>query len=317
MTGFEWLNQLWSRLQGYSPWQVAVELIVIGAVVYLVWRFVKGTRAAGAVRALLLLLVVGSVAVRLASQRDLFPRLSELYTRLLGFSAIALVVVFQPEIRRALIRIGELPAVRPLFRGAVAGADTVHVIDAVVAACRFLSKNKFGGIIAIERQVGLREMLVGATVLNADASAELLQSIFWPNNPLHDMGVVIQNSKILAAGVQFPLADPEDVRDPSLGTRHRAAVGLSRVTDAVVVVISEETGAISIAQRGRLERWISPDILSTELMRRLQAPASSEDDMMSAPETVTLGAEAPVAAPPAKPRTRSRRGSRPIEEGAA
>lgn len=279
MTGFEWLNQLWSRLQGYSPWQVVIELAVIGAIVYVVWRFVQGTRAAGALRAMIVLLVVGTVLVRLASQRDIFPRLSQLYTRILGFSAIALVVIFQPELRRALIRIGELPAVRPFFRPTPGAGEQSQVVDAIVAASRFLSKNKFGAIIAVERQVGLREMLVGSTMLNADVSAELLQSIFWPNNPLHDLGVVVRGGKILAAGVQFPLADPEDMNDPSLGARHRAAVGLTRVSDAIVVVVSEETGAISIAERGRLDRWRSPESLATELLRRLRTAPPEVDEV--------------------------------------
>ncbi|MBL0922557.1 MAG: TIGR00159 family protein [Phycisphaerales bacterium] len=273
----EWINQLWSRLQGYPSWQVVIELAVIGAIVFVVWRFVQGTRAAGALRALILLLVVGTVLVRLASQRDVFPRLSQLYTRILGFSAIALVVIFQPELRRALIRIGELPAVRPFFRPTHSAGEQSQVVDSIVAASRFLSKNKFGAIVAVERQVGLREMLVGSTVLNADISPELLESIFWPNNPLHDLGVVVRGNKVLAAGVQFPLADPEDMNDPSLGARHRAAVGLTRVSDAIVVVVSEETGAISIAERGRLDRWRSPESLATELLRRLRtAPPEAE-----------------------------------------
>lgn len=270
MSGFEWLNQFWGRVQGYSPWQTLVELLIIGAIVYVVVRFVQGTRAAGALRTLLLVLVISTVLVRLASQRDMFPRLSQLYTRFLGFLAIALVVIFQPELRRALIRMGELPAVGPLLRGMQGAGDATPVVDAVVSACRFLSKNKFGAIIAVERQVGLREVIEGAKPLNADVSAELLQSIFWPNNPLHDMGVVIRGRKIVAASAQFPLADPDEVSDARLGTRHRAAVGLTRATDAVVIVVSEETGAISIAERGVLLRWLTPESLRDELLRRLR-----------------------------------------------
>lgn len=268
----DWFNQLATRLQGYAPWQVAVELLVIGAIVYATLRFLRGTRAAGALGAMLLLLLVGAALVRLASQRDLFPRLNQLYTRFVGFSAIALVVVFQPELRRALIRLAELPVARPLLRGMPGSGEMRTLIDAVVAAASFLSKNRFGAILAIERQVGLRELTEGATPLHADLTPELLESIFWPSNPLHDMGVVIKGRKIIAAGVQFPLADQEDVRDPTLGTRHRAAVGLSRVSDAVVVVISEETGAISLCERGALVRWLTPEALRAELSRLLAAP---------------------------------------------
>lgn len=271
MSGLTWLSEFAARLQGYPLWQVGVELLIIGAIVYAALRFLQGTRAAGALGATILILVVATVAVRLASQRDLFPRLSQLYTRFIGFLAIALVVIFQPELRRALLRMGELPAIGPLLRGMQGASDSRTVIESIVKACEFLSKNRFGAIIAVERNVGMRELLEGATSLDADVSAPLLESIFWPNNPLHDMGVLVRGRKIVAAGVQFPLADPADVRDPTLGTRHRAAVGLSRVTDAIVVVVSEETGAISIAERGRLTRWLTPEALTGELGRALRA----------------------------------------------
>lgn len=269
----EWLNTLFGRLTAYPLWQVAVELAVIAAIVYMILRFVRGTRAAGALGALLLLLLVTTVLVRIASQRDLFPRLAQIYERFLGFSAIALLIIFQPELRRGLMRLGELPAVRPVLRLSGGGA-TEAVVDALVSAGSFLSKNKFGAIVAIERQQSLRDLLEGCTLLNADASAELLESIFWPNNPLHDMGVVIKGRKIMAAGVQFPLAEADDVRDASLGTRHRAAVGLTRASDAVVVVISEETGAISVCERGALKRWLTPEGLRVELLRALRTGPS-------------------------------------------
>ncbi len=279
----DWLSEFATRLQGYPLWQIGIELLVIGAIVYAALRFLQGTRAAGALGATILLLVVATVAVRLASQRDLFPRLSQLYTRFIGFLAIALVVVFQPELRRALLRMGELPAIGPLLRGMQGASDSRSVIEAIVKASEFLSKSKFGAIIAVERRVGMRELVEGATVLDADVSAPLLESIFWPSNPLHDMGVLVRGRKIVAAGVQFPLADPADVRDPTLGTRHRAAVGLSRVTDAMVVVVSEETGAISIAERGRLTRWLTPDALRNELARALRSQMRAAAEAIEPP----------------------------------
>lgn len=278
MPGLEWLRQLAGRMQGYPLWQIAVELLVIGVIVYLTWKFVRGTRAAGALRALIILLVIGTVLVRLASRWDMFPRLSELYGRFLSFAAIGLVVIFQPELRRALIRIGELPAVRPLFRAGSAHPEPTPMIDAIVNAVTFLSKNKFGAIIAIERETGLREVVEGAKPVNADVSAELLESIFWPNNPLHDLGVVIKEGRILAAGVQFPMAEPQEMSDPRLGARHRAAVGLTKGADAVVVVVSEESGAISLAERGRLHRWLTPESLREELLRRLRAELIAQSD---------------------------------------
>jgi len=258
----ERFGQIVRRLADYPWWEVGIELLVLGAIVYVVYRFVRGTRAAGALKGMLLLLVVGTLVVRLVGNEQ-FPRLTALYYKFLTIALLVLVVTFQPELRRALIRLGETP----FFRSS--GADLKPVIDAVVAACRYLSKNKVGAILAIERQDGLRDIIETGKQLDADVSAALLQTIFWPNTPLHDMGVVIRGKKIVAASVQFPLIDPSDVAEPSLGTRHRAAIGLTRTSDAVVVVVSEETGAISIAEHGVLRRWIPADALADELTRLL------------------------------------------------
>lgn len=263
MPGLEPIQQLLSRLAAYPWWQVLLELTVIWLVVYAIWRFVRGTRAAGAVKGILLV-ALASLALRLLTPREAFQRLAFLYDNLLGFAALALVIIFQPELRRAMVRLGEAPLFRP------APSDIAPVVDAIVSACTFLSRNKFGALIAIERRVGMRDMIEQGRIINADVSAPLLQSLFWPNNPLHDMGVVIRGGKIIAASVQFPLADPSDMADRRLGTRHRAAIGLSRIGDAIVIVVSEETGAISIAERGRLEQWITPEALRAELMERLR-----------------------------------------------
>jgi diadenylate cyclase len=169
------------------------------------------------------------------------------------------------------MRIGELPATRSLFGNVQSQKDVDEMIAAVCGAAKLLSKSKFGAIIAIERQTGLRDFIEGGRALNADVSPDLLIAIFWPNNPLHDMGVVMRGKKIVAAGVQFPLADPGEISDSNLGTRHRAAVGLSRVSDALVVVVSEETGAISIGEAGRLRRWLSVETLEEELRKGLKA----------------------------------------------
>lgn len=267
---FDSLQQVFLRVRSYSPWEVAAELVVIWIAVFAVWRFVEGARGAAALKGILFLVLL-TLGLRLVLPADSLQRLAYLYDKFLGFAALALVIIFQPELRRAMIRLGETP----FFRSAQ--ADVPRVVDAIVTAAAFLSKNKFGAIIAVERQVGLREIVEGSRMLNADISAELLESIFWPNNPLHDMGVVIKDAKIVAAGVQFPLADPDDVPDPHVGTRHRAAVGLSRVADAAIVVVSEETGAISVAERGRLNRWLTPEALRTELQRLLTTAPSADE----------------------------------------
>lgn len=270
------LTQLVSRLGEYAWWEVVVEVGILWLLIYAIFRFVRGTRAAGALKGLLLILVVATIVVRVVAA-EAFPRLGVLYDKFLGIAAIALVVTFQPELRRALIRLGETP----FFRGA--DPEMPRVVDAVVDACAFLSKNKFGAIIAMERKVGLRETAETGRLLDADVSAPLLCTIFWPSTPLHDMGVVIRGNRIVSAAAQFPLADAAEMSDQHLGTRHRAAIGLARSTDALVVVVSEETGAISLAEGTKLDRWLTPEVLRRELLERLRQVARESDAAPEAP----------------------------------
>lgn len=308
MAIFDHLHQFFLRLSSYGWWEVALEVVLIWIVVYVIWRFVQGTRGAGAIRGLLLIVLL-TIALRLIVPADMLRRLAFLYDNMLGFAALALVIIFQPELRRGVIRLGETS----FFRTQT--TDTTRVVDAVVTACAFLSRSKFGALVAFERQVGLRETVEGGKRLDAEVSAELLESVFWPNNPLHDMGVVIRGSRILAAGVQFPLAEPDEVADSHVGTRHRAAIGLSRVSDAAVVVVSEETGAISLAVRGKLQRWLTPENLRAELHRLL---TTMEDSGLNGSQDEQNASEAELASPRklVRPRTDSIERPRPAE-GAA
>lgn len=264
MIPLERISELLDRLRSYDPREVAIELAVIGLVVYLVVRFVQGTRAAGAVKGVLVVLVVGALLARILGGSASFQRLAFLYDRFLAILAITLVVIFQPELRRALIRLGEAP----FFRSSP--SEIAYVVDAVVDACAYLSKARFGAIIVLQRAVGLQGLVEGGTPLRAEVSSRLLQTIFFPGSALHDLAVVIKGRIVDAAGVQLPMADPSEVPDMRLGARHRAAIGLSRDSDALVVVVSEETGNIRIAERGRLSEPLRPEALKTELLRRLR-----------------------------------------------
>ena len=161
-------------------------------------------------------------------------------------------MVFQPELRRALMRLGETR----LFRGF--GQQVNEEIEALVESATFCSRRKVGALIAIERETGLGGIAESGTRLNAELSAELLNTIFWPNSPRHDLGVIISQGRVTYAGVQFPLAESGDL-ERELGSRHRAAVGMSQESDAVVLVVSEETGDVSIAERGQLIRKLTPE----------------------------------------------------------
>lgn len=296
----ERLSQLLSRLADYSWWEVAVEVGVLWVIVYVLYRFVRGTRAAGALKGMVILFFGGWLVVRLLSMADLLPRLGIIYNTLLQYAAIALLITFQPELRRALIRLGEAP----LLWGP--SAEVRPIVDAITESAKFLSKNRFGAIIAVERNIGLRDAIETGRMLNADLSADLLSSIFWPNNPLHDMGVVVRGNKVLAASVQFPLADPAEMPDGHLGTRHRAAVGLARTSDALVIVVSEETGIISLADGRTFIRRLTPEALREQLMKRLggrmpdraaedEAPAEAQ----TAPEETSIARERVAAGAPA------------------
>jgi diadenylate cyclase len=263
VTVLDRIQGLVSRLSTYPWWQVAVEFLVIWIVVYLIVRFVQGTRAAGALKGLLVVLVVLTILSRVLGGSGSFQRLGLLYDKFLGFVAIGLIVIFQPELRRALIRLGETSFLRSTPK------DITYIVGEVADAARYLSRARFGAIIAMERQTKLGGLVEGGTRMNAELSSALIQTIFFPGSALHDLACVVSGRVILAAGVQLPLADPTDMPEASLGSRHRAAVGLSQECDAVVVVVSEETGGIRIAERGRLSEPLSDQQLREELQARL------------------------------------------------
>jgi diadenylate cyclase len=246
----------------FAPWRTGIDLLVIGLVVYAVIRFLRGTRGAHMLRGIAFVLITLSALVKLVAGALNLTHLDFLYTKFLNFAFFAIVVVFQPELRRILLRLGETR----LFRG---WSDQLEQeIDELVEASNFLSRRKIGALIAIEKENSLSGLTENATKVNADLTAPLLNTIFWPNSPLHDLGVVISQGRVMYAGVQFPLAESGEL-EKELGSRHRAAVGLSQEYDAVVLVVSEETGDVSIAERGQLIRKLSPEGLRgllTELL---------------------------------------------------
>ena len=250
----------------YKWWVVAIELLLIGLVVYWVLRFLRGTRGARMLKGIAFVLILLYLIVRIVGTQFGLDRIEFLYRQFLLFAAAACVVVFQPELRRALMRLGETR----LFRGWSSQID--EEIEALVEAATFLSRRKIGALVAIEREVGLGGIAESGTRINADLTASLLESLFWPNSPLHDLGVIVSQGRIAYAGVQFPLAESGDL-ERELGSRHRAAVGLSQESDAVVLVVSEETGDVSIAERGQLIRKLTPEGLRglmSELLGRTE-----------------------------------------------
>jgi diadenylate cyclase len=224
-------------------WRDALEILVVAAVLYRVLLRVQGTRALH-----LLLGAAGLCLAYVAAWLLRLPALTYLLGATLKYGGFVALVVFQPELRAALAQLGPSRGAR-LFRTLEAG----EVVDEVADAVERLSRSSTGAIVVVEREQSLDEYVESGTELNAKVSGDLLATIFTPYSPLHDGAVIIRGDTIVGAGCILPLSQ-QRVDDRSLGTRHRAALGLTEEKDAVVVVVSEETGAITLASAGRLLR---------------------------------------------------------------
>ena len=231
-----------------------VQILMLATILYYVFNFFRGTKSAQ----MLLAFVVIIAVVYLLVWYCKFEVLAWFVRKLPIFLLFAAVVIFQPEIRRTLAEIGKRRS---------SGTDTgtsSRVVEAILETTTKLSSLRIGALIAIERNISLSEYKANATALDASLVPSLLAQIFWPNSPLHDGGVILQGARIVAARCVFPLSKADDL---TRGMRHRAAVGLTEETDAAVVVVSEETGSISLAFGGRLVEDLTP----THLRRSLNA----------------------------------------------
>lgn len=250
LAGF--FKALWESLA--ADWRPAVEIAVIAAAFYGLFRLLRGARSAGPLRAVVLAGALGLAMLVLVSQAAGLVRLQWVLERAVALAAVGAVVVFQPELRRGLARLTRSPLVGRIFR------HESSAVEAVVGAAVALSREKRGALIAFQREDSLGSYVKGGVKLNAEPSADLIVSIFSAGSPLHDGAVVLRAGKIAAAGCLFPLTDNPQV-SKSLGTRHRAGVGLTEETDAVAVVVSEESGRISVCVRGELMQGLSPEDL--------------------------------------------------------
>ena len=245
-------------------WQDVVEVLLVSYLFYRVLLLWTGTRALQILLGLVLLMGVYAAASYLELEL-----IRTLLNQAFTYGAFALIVVFQPELRSALARLGRSRLWRMFPK-----MEESEVAEEIARAAERLQRAKIGGIVAIEREVGLGEYAENnGTRIQADVSAELLTTIFTPYSPLHDGAVIVRGDQIVAAGCILPLTQ-FPVEDKSLGTRHRAALGLSEETDAYVVVISEETSQISLAHRGQLTRDLSPSELRARLATAPEEPPS-------------------------------------------
>ncbi len=248
-----------NRIAHYEWWVVVVELLAIGLVIWWVVDFLEGTRGERLFRGVILLLVSGVLILNLVVERLPFDRLQVLYRGFLIAVLIVAVAAFQPEIRRVLIQIGQ-PRI-----WAGASHQLSRTVEELVTTVTELSAARIGAIIVLERQVALGEFIETGVRLDARVTSDLLKTIFYPGTPLHDMGVVIRGDRIVAASVQLPLAEAGSIPGVELGSRHRAAVGITTGSDALCLVVSEETGAISIARDGKLIRNVTESQVRSHL----------------------------------------------------
>jgi len=267
----ETLIDYFSRLAGYHWWVVAIELFLIGLIVYWAVDFLEGTRGERLFRGVIFLLIAGVLILNLLVERFRFTRLEYLYKGFLIAVLIIAVAAFQPEIRRALIRIGQ-----PRFLTG-SSQQLARTVEEVITAVTELSALRTGAIIVIEKRVALGEFIETGVRIDARVTAELLKTIFHPGTSLHDMAVIVRGDRVIAARVQLPLAEAGSMDGIELGSRHRAAMGIASGSDASVIVVSEETGIISIAESGKLIR----NITETQLRIHL---TSTMNEMLSVAE---------------------------------
>lgn len=249
------MDAIWEQLRFLRPgWADVFEIAIASVLFYRLLLLIQRTRAMQMLLGIFLLALIYALAQNLE-----LVLIRTLLAYLFQYGVIAALVVFQPEVRSALARLGQ----SRMFR-VFTSLEGSAVVDEIVEAIKQLARSKVGAIIVIEQGVGLDEYASTGSKIDARVSSEMLTTIFTPYSPLHDGAVIIQGDHIKAAGTILPLSQYK-LSDKSLGTRHRAAVGLSEETDAVVVVVSEETGQVSVVRAGRLEPGVDEDRLRAVL----------------------------------------------------
>lgn len=276
-------------LQHAIEWaKVATEVGLLAVLIYLALQFVRETRAV----AILAGIIILALGLSILSRAFGLEVIGWLVGRMWAVLAFTTVIVFQPEVRRALSELGRRRGFLHAHGNEARGVDLVNTL---VDATYFLADRRIGALIAIEQSIGLRSYAETGTPIDAAVSSKLLSSVFFPNTPLHDGGVIIRRDQLVAAGCIFPLSQSPEL-GKTLGTRHRAGVGLCEETDAVVIVVSEESGAVSLARSGRLTRGVARDRLKRHLTNYLvKKPATRRFGTSFRLVSSRPAAEAPAA----------------------
>ncbi len=240
-------------LPNISLWDV-IDILTVAAIIYWILRYLSQTRAVQVLLGLLLFLILGVIAKAL----HLYT-LSFLFNSLITVGTFGLIVIFQPEIRRLLARLGEQK-----FGIFTSEEEAERVIEEIVRAAAVMSEDRIGALIVIEREIDLDNYTESGTVINGKVSKELLVTIFWPGTPLHDGATILKKDRVYKAGVFLPLSLNPHLPQ-TVGTRHRAAIGITEETDAVAIAVSEETGSVSVSYSGKLIKNLDPSKLKKVL----------------------------------------------------
>lgn len=261
------LNSVWNVILSITPIDI-VDMVLLTYLVYLFIKLMRETRAGQLIKGIVLFIIA-----YLISKNVGLKAITYIIDRMLDIGLVALIVMFQPELRRALEKVGRTQLGVRLF-GLGETVDEVaskwsHAINAICDSCGELSSTCTGALIVIERQTKLGEQIDTGTIMHAAPSKELFGNIFYPKTPLHDGAVIMRDGEILAAACFLPKPSKEELINKKLGSRHRAAIGMSEVSDAIVVVVSEETGQISVAENGVLVRDYTRDKLKQHLMEQI------------------------------------------------
>lgn len=252
-------------------WRDVIDIIIVAFIIYAIIKIVSGTRAAQVLKGLGIIIVLAIVFSIFN-----FQTVSWLLGWLVSAGAVVIVILFQPEFRRALEKLGGGKIFGVFGGNSGYSEDGEKLVSELMRSITNMSKRKTGALIVFERKTGIKDIIETGTTLNAEITSELVENIFFPNTPLHDGAMIIGQGKIVAAGCFLPLSDNKQISS-ELGTRHRAALGMSEVSDAYVIVVSEETGVISYMFDGTLTRYLDTVKLRELLEFLLVAPEDSAD----------------------------------------
>lgn len=276
-------NNLWQNIVNYftsiyeNPFKLIIVALDLAIVIFVLYKFVKSARHSRVWQ--LLKGIVMIILIMILSDVLQFKILNYILTSFMPYGVITLIVIFQPELRRMLEQLGTNKFTKYFGIGVEKdlASKTKEDIYKIVIAAKELSNEKTGGLIVIERDIQINDIVDTGVKVDADVSPQLLVNLFVPKTPLHDGAVIISHNKIVAAACILPLADDKDMAS-GLGTRHRAAIGISRETDAIAVVISEETGKISIAKDGTLIADLKEEALKSILVKNIVTKRFGDED---------------------------------------